>query len=186
MLKETKDRINKRKIAFIYLMHRMFEGSPALMLKILQVPGISVEDLQDWDLDYKDAVYQTIQEEDSKGVVLKDPEPVPSIKSIKDKILRRLNDIAKEAVDPSKLANAYKVLSEYEGNDEQKEESIIDAINKSVKPLTKKQKEKTMLERMREEGKVVDTGKRRPGRPPKKAVQKEEKEVSQEVNAPEE
>lgn len=167
MLKETKDRINKRKIAFIYLMHRMFEGNPALMLKILQVPGITVEDLQDWDLDYKDAVYQTIQEEDSKGVVLKDPEPVPSIKSIKDKILRRLNDIAKEAVDPSKLANAYKVLSEYEGNDEQKEESVIDAINKSVKPLTKKQKEKTMLERMREEGKVAEPEKRKPGRPKK-------------------
>ena len=171
MQKETKDRINKRKIAFIYLMHRMFEGSPALMLQILKVPGISVEDLQDWDLDYKEAVYQTIQEEDSKGVVLKDPEPVPSIKSIKDKILRRLNDIAKEAVDPSKLANAYKVLSEYEESDDQKEESVIDAINKSVKPLTKKQKEKTMLERMREEGKIVDPPKRKPGRPKKEDSQ---------------
>ena len=167
MLKETKDRINKRKIAFIYLMHRMFEGSPALMLKIIQVPGISVEDLQDWDLDYKDAVYQTIQEEDSKGVVLKDPQPVPSIKSIKEKILCRINDIAEGAVDPSKLATAYKILSEYEGNDDKKEESVIDAINRSVKPLTKKQKEKTMLERMREEGKIVDPPKRKPGRPKK-------------------
>ena len=173
MLKETKDRINKRKIAFVYLMHRMFEGSPALMLKIIKVPNISVEDLQDWDMDYKDAVYQTIQEEDSKGVVLKDPQPVPSIKSIKDKILRQIDKIAGEAIDPSKLANAYKVLSEYEGNDEQKEESVIDAINKSVKPLTKKQKEKTMLERMREEGKVTDSEKKRPGRPKKDASHNE-------------
>ena len=34
MRKDVKDMINKRKIAYIYLLHRMFGGSPLQMLKI--------------------------------------------------------------------------------------------------------------------------------------------------------
>ena len=63
MNKEIKDRINKRKIAYVYLMHRMFEGSPASLLKIMKPrTDVTVEDLQDWDRDYKAAVYETIRE----------------------------------------------------------------------------------------------------------------------------
>lgn len=153
MDKETKDRINKRKIAYVYLMHRMFEGSPALLLKIMRIPGVKVEELEDWNIDYKDAVYQTIQEEDARGVALKDPNAdVPSIKSIKEKILRRTEQVINETTDPSRLASAYKVLSEFEGADDKKEKSVLDAINEAVKPSApKKKKEKTMLEKMKEE-----------------------------------
>ena len=161
MLKEKKDRLNKRKIAYVYLMHRMFEGSPALLKRIMDVPNVTVEDLQDWDRDYKDAVYQTIQEEDSRGVELKDPEnDVPSIKSIKEKILRRTEQVISETTDPSRLASAYKVLSEFEVADDRKDKSVLDAINEAVKPLTPKKKEKlTMLEKMKQQGRIPEVPK---------------------------
>lgn len=161
MLKEKKDRLNKRKIAYVYLMHRMFEGSPALLKRIMDVPNVTVEDLQDWDRDYKEAVYQTIQEEDSRGVELKDPEnDVPSIKSIKEKILRRTEQVISETTDPSRLASAYKVLSEFEVADDRKDKSVLDAINEAVKPLTPKKKEKlTMLEKMKQQGRIPEVSK---------------------------
>ena len=153
MKKEIKDMINKRKIAYVYLMHRMFGSSPALLLKVMKIPGVTVADLEDWDIDYKDAVYRTIQEEDAKGVALKDPDSdVPSIRSIKEKILRQIEKIIAETTDPSRLASAYKVLSEFEVSDDKKEKSVLDAINEAVKPLTPKKKEKmTMLEKMKKE-----------------------------------
>ena len=159
MNKEIKDRINKRKIAYVYLLHRMFEGSPALLLKIMKPKvDVTVEDLQDWDRDYKDAVYDTIREEDSRGVELKDPyTDVPSIKSIKEKILRRVELVIAETTDPARLASAYKVLSEFEVADDKKDKSVLDAINEIVKPLTPKKKEKlTMLEKMKQQGRLPE------------------------------
>lgn len=166
MQKEVKDRINKRKIAYVYLMHRMFEGNPAKMKRIMGLGDITVADLQDWDMDYKDAVYQTIQEEDAKGVTLRDKdEDVPSIKGIKEKVLRRIDKIITETPDPAKLATTYKILSEYEVSDDKKEKSVIDAINESVKPLTPKKKETiTMLEKMKKENKLSADPDKRKGR----------------------
>lgn len=167
MTKEHKERIRKRKIAYIYLLHRMFEGNYALMLKILEPKDINLEDLKDWDMDYKEAVYHTIQEEDEKGVQLKDPTAVPSIKSIKEKVLRRCDVLINLSDDPARLAQVYKILSDYEATDDKKEQSVLDAINESVKPLTPKQKQTmTMLEKMREENRISPTGRKR-GRPRK-------------------
>lgn len=151
MDKEQKERVNKRKIAYIYLLHRMFEGSPALMLKIMKFPDVKIEDLEDWNIDYKEAVYKVIEQEDAKGVPMKDPNTdVPSIKSIKEKMLRRVNDIVNETTDPARLATAYKVLSEFESADDKKEKGVLDAINEIVRPLKpKEKKELTMLERMK-------------------------------------
>ena len=185
MTKETKDRIRKRKIAYIYLLHRMFEGNYAMMLKIMQINGVNEKDLQDWDEDYKEAVYQTIQEEDAKGVQLKDPnEDVPSIKGIKEKVLRRVDALILATEDPARLAQVYKILSEFEVADDKKEQSVLDAINESIKPLTpkKKEKAKTMLDKMREENRITAPGKKR-GRP--KKVQPEDEPI-QEEELPEE
>lgn len=157
MLKEVKDRINKRKIAYIYLLHRMFEGNPTMLLKIMKIPDVKVEDILDWDMDYKDAVYKTIEEEDAKGVVLRDKDgDVPSIKHIKEKVLRRCDELITDTTDPSKLATVYKILSEFEVNDDKKEKTVLDAINEAIKPLTPKKKEKlTMLEKMKQQKQVT-------------------------------
>lgn len=154
MRKDVKDLINKRKIAYVYLLHRMFEGSPALLLKVMKIPNVTVEDIQDWDKDYRDAVYDTIREEDARGVALKDPhEDVPSIKSIKEKVLRRVDQIIQETSDPARLATTYKVLSEFEVADDKKDKSVLDAINDIVKPRSEKPKgTRTMLEKMRQQG----------------------------------
>ena len=181
MTKEQKERINRRKIAYVYLMHRMFEGSPALMLKTLKGKDITVADLQDWDLDYKDAVYQTIQEEDMRGVRLPDKDEVPSIKSIKEKVLRRTDILINTSDDPARLAQVYRILSEFETADDKKEKNVLDAINESIKPLTPKKKEKlTMLEKMKQEGYPV--GGRKAGRPKKvKPVEAVEPQVGPEI-----
>lgn len=183
--------INKRKIAFVYLMHRMFEGNPAMMLKILNIPKLTVADIQDWDMDYKDAVYATIQEEDAKGVKLRDKDSdVPSIKSIKEKVLRRCDVLINMTEDPARLAQVYKILSEFETADDKKEKTVLDAINESIKPITPKKKESmTMLEKMRQENRITEPGKRGRGRPKKVqpvAVVPEEIGDPEEIESPEE
>ena len=58
---------------------------------------------------------------------------------------------------------------------------ILDAINESIKPLTPKKKETiTMLEKMRKENMLNESGKKRRGRPPK--VQEEDANVVEEVS----
>ena len=158
MRKDVKDMINKRKIAYIYLLHRMFEGSPALLLKVMKIPNVTVPDIEDWDRDYRDAVYETIREEDARGVEMKDPHnDVPSIKSLKEKILRQVEAVISETTDPARLASAYKVLSEFEVSDDRKDKSVLDAINEIVKPMTPKKKERmTMLEKMKQQKLLPD------------------------------
>ena len=154
MRKDVKDMINKRKIAYIYLLHRMFEGSPALLLKIMKIPNVKIEDIQDWDKVYREAVYDTIREEDARGVEMGDPHAdVPSIKSLKEKILRQVELVISETTDPARLASAYKVLSEFEVSDDRKDKSVLDAINDIVapKPGRPKKEAKTMLEKIRQE-----------------------------------
>lgn len=154
MRKDVKDMINKRKIAYVYLLHRMFEGSPALLLKYMKIPNVKVEDIQEWDKDYREAVYDTIREEDAKGVEMGDPRSdVPSIKSLKEKILRQVEIVISETTDPARLASAYKVLSEFEVSDDRKDKSVLDAINDIVSKgpgRPRKDEPKTMLEKVRE------------------------------------
>lgn len=164
MDKDLKSRTNKRKIAYVYLMHRMFGGSPVQMQQIMKMPNVTIAELQDWDIDYKEAVYAVIAEEDAKGVEMRDPNSdVPSIRSIKEKILRQTEKVINETTDPARLASAYKVLSEFEVVDEKKDKGVLDAINEAVKPLTagQKAKRKTMLDKMRENGAVVDLNRAR-------------------------
>ena len=168
MDKDLKNRIQKRRIAFVYLLHRMFEGNYAMMLRIMGLPGINEKDLQSWDEDYKEAVMQTIQEEDSRGVKLHEPQEVPSIRSIKEKILRRMDAVVLATDDPSRLATAYKIISEYQETDDKKDKSVLDAINESILPLTPKKKAAlTMVEKMNKENKISIHGKRGVGRPRK-------------------
>ena len=153
MDKARKELINKRKIAYVYLLHRMFEGSPALMLKVMKFKDVTVADLEDWNIDWKEAVYKVIEEEDAKGVRMGDPNrEVPSIKSIKDRTLRRIDDIIDATDDPARLAQVFKILSDFEGGDEKKEKGVLDAINEAVTPRSSKpgRRPKTVLERQAE------------------------------------
>lgn len=188
MRKDVKDLINKRKIAFVYLMHRMFEGNPTMLLKTMRVPQLTIGDLQDWDSEFRDAVYATIQEEDLNGVSIREKYDIPSIKSIKEKVLRRCYDLISETTDPAKLAMVYKVLSEFETADDKKEESVLDAITKSLQPRSpKKPGTVTMLDKMRSEGLAPAIAKRGPGRPRKVQEPVEEvSEVEESIEEPEE
>lgn len=168
MRKKTEERIKKRKIAYVYLMYRMFGGAPDKMLEVMAPKDVTMKDLVDWDVEFKEQVFGIIQEESPNADM--DSESVPTIKSIKEKVLKRTNALISTTDDPARLAQVYKVLSEFESTDERKEKSVIDAVNENVQPLAKKDEETpvTMLDVLRADGKAtIVPAKRRPGRPKK-------------------
>ncbi len=169
----------KRKFAFVYLYHRMFKdickGDLVKYIKTMNVADMTVDTFRDWNAEYAQSAIDTINGEN--GTSMSEDEGTPSIKSIKEKSLKRINSLVNLTDDPARLAQVYKTLSEFESTDEKKEKSVIDAVNENVKPLLKKDEETpvTMMDVLRAEGKapIVPT-KRRPGRP--------KKVVSQNVN----
>lgn len=159
MNKTVKERINKRKIAYVYLLHRMFNANPEEMQKIMRIPEVNADDIAEWNAEFKDAVIATIEEENEKGVILEHKEELPSISAIKERVLRRCYDIIETTTDPSKLATVYKTLSEFESVEEKKTVSVLDVINESLKPLgAKPSKEKTLIEKMKAETALAKFG----------------------------
>lgn len=182
MSKKTEERIKRRKIAYVYLMQRMFGGSPDKMMTILTPKDFTKKNLQDWDEELHAQVFEIIQVENTIGAGEGDAGSVPTIKSIKEKVLKRTNMLIATTDDPARLAQVYKTLSEFEATDDKRERGVVDAVRESVKPLAAKDRETpvTMLDVLRAEGKapMPVPGKRRPGRP--------KKNVSQIVNLTEE
>ena len=193
MRKKTEERVKRRKMAYVYLMHRMFGGSPEKMMEILAPKDYTKKNLQEWNEELKEQVLGIIQDENACGGG-ETATDVPTIKSIKEKVLRRTNSLISTSDDPAKLASVYKILSEYESTDSRKEKSVVDSVKENVKPLAKKDEEKpvTIMDVLRADGKApVVPEKRGPGRPRKwvkmDAQQYEEQEVeshfvSQDVN----
>lgn len=174
MRKKTEERLKRRKIAYVYLLHRMFGGSPEKMMEILATKDFTRKNLQDWDEELKEEVLGIIRDEDSCGGG-EGAGDVPTIKSIKEKVLRRTNSLISTSDDPAKLATVYKILSEHESADSKREKSVVDTVKENVKPLFKKDEEKpvTMMDVLRADGKVSveEPFKRKPGRPKKEDSQ---------------
>lgn len=182
MGKKTEERTKKRKVAYVYLMHRMFCGAADRMMDVLRSKDISLKELEDWDEEFREEVFQIISDENNSGDSSAENGGIPSIKSIKEKTLRRIYSLINSTDDPARLGQVYKILSEFESTDEKKEKSVVDAVNENIKPLLVKDKETpvTMLDVIRADGKSpLVPIKRGRGRPPKK-------KVVPEVNAQEE
>lgn len=174
---------SKRELAYIYLLHRMFKGDVLSFRLTMRINDLTEETIREWDKEYSERVKSIISGEDeqarSNGQECKE---TPTIKSIKEKTLIRINGLVNLTDDPARLAQVYKTLSEFESTDDKKEKGVVDAVRENVKPLAEKDKETpvTMLDVLRSEGKapMPVPGKRRPGRP--------RKNVSQNVNTTEE
>lgn len=173
MRKKTIEMMAKRKFAFVYLYHRMFKeickGDIIKYIKTMNVPDMTADTFRDWNAEYAQSAIDTINGEN--GVSMSDEDGgLPSIKRIKEKTLARINGLVNLTDDPARLAQVYKVLSEFESTDERKEKSVIDAVNENVKPLAKKDEERpvTMLDVLRADGKapILPAPKKR-GRPKK-------------------
>lgn len=115
-----------------------------------------------------------IETPSSKAVAKATPEAdnteVPSIKSIKEKILKRINNLVNDAQDPARLAQAYKILSEYEGTDDKKgKKSVVGAVMDNLKPKDKNDDAEpvTMLDVINSDSNTPIRHKGKPGRPPK-------------------
>lgn len=131
MIKENKSRKYRRKFAYIYLLHRCFDGDYDEIMATMKFPDITREELLDWDSYFRNEVMQTIAEESNVNPD-EDPKEVPTIKSIKEKTLIRIARQVERADDPSRLAQTYKILSDFEKADDKKNDSIVDAISESL------------------------------------------------------
>lgn len=183
MRKKTMELMAKRKFAFVYLYHRMFKeickGDIVKYIKTMNVADMTVDTFRDWNAEYAQSAIDTINGEN--GASADEEAGIPTIKGIKEKSLKRINGLVNLTDDPARLAQVYKILSEFESTDEKKEKSVIDAVNENVKPLLNKDEETpiTMMDVLRADGKApIVPAKRRPGRP--------KKVVSQNVNDKEE
>lgn len=107
------------------------------------------------------------------GKVTPGPESseVPSIKAIKEKILIRINNLVNESTDAARLAQAYKILSEYEATDDKKgRKSVVESVMDNIKPLGTGEDEVrpvSLLDVIQSDGKAPINTKRKPGRPPR-------------------
>jgi len=171
MYNRTAERHKKRQIAYLYLMHRMFGGNPEKMIETLITKELTVKELQEWEGKLLGRVQEIIQSENAVGGGDSDSGAVPSIKSIKEKVLRRTNSLIGTSDDPARLAQVYKILSEFETTDDKKGTTVIDAVKTKLKAIPESQKETpiTMLDVLRAEGKapMPDPNKRKRGRPKK-------------------
>ncbi|MBQ9476022.1 MAG: hypothetical protein IJU69_07250 [Bacteroidales bacterium] len=176
MRKKTMELMAKRKFAFVYLYHRMFKeickGDIIKYIKTMNVADMTADTFRDWNAEYAQSAIDTINGEN--GTSTEEESGTPTIKGIKEKSLKRINGLVNLTDDPARLAQVYKILSEFESTDEKKEKSVIDAVNENVQPLLKKDEETpvTMMDVLRAEGKAtIVPAKRGPGRP-KKVVNK--------------
>lgn len=162
MLKSIKDRIAKRQIAYVYLLHRMFDGKASTMLTIMKIPEVAKEDILKWDREHKEYVDKMLEEDRAKNVapLLDSVGDVPSIKKIKEKVLRRCDTLIQETTDPSKLATVYKILSEFEAQDDKREKTVLDAINESIKPIATKKEKFSMLDMLKKQQEEMENGKK--------------------------
>lgn len=170
--------IAKRQLAYVYLLHRMFKGDVIAFMNTMNLKDANEDTIRGWDKENGDKVREIIKgEDDMARINAADGGGAPSIKSIKEKTLVQINTLVSSTDDPARLAQVYKILSEFEATDEKKEKSVIDAVKENVKPLLKKDEGTpiTMMDVLRAEGKApIAPAKRRPGRP--------KKIVSQNVN----
>lgn len=137
MKKERRDLTGTKQYAYVYLLHRFFNGRLNEMAAALELPELK-KDIPEWEKSFKDLVMNRIADEGRRGAPKDEQPDVPSIKSIKEKILRRCDALINATDDPARIAQVYKILSEFEAKDEKKAISVVDAINESIqKPGSK-------------------------------------------------
>lgn len=166
MKKDRRDLTEQRKYAYVYLLHRFFNGRLGDMAAVMEVPDLK-KDMPEWEKSFHDLVMNRIANEGRKDTTEAEGE-VPSIKSIKEKILRRCDALINATDDPARIAQVYKILSEFEQKDEKKAVSVIDAINESIqKPGSKLAALEKLVSPTKGQSATSIPGKRGRGRPRK-------------------
>lgn len=120
----------EKEFCYIYLLKRHFKGDTTALARVFTLRR---EDIAKYEKRWKDAVHDAIYAE-NEGLKADEPK-APSIRSIKDRLLRRISDVLDKEEDPSKLANTYARLSEFQQSVEQQTSttSITDAVMASIK-----------------------------------------------------
>jgi len=129
MNKEVKTYIGKRQYAYIYILHKLFNGDTAEFCRAMRISGIYPKDIQEWDSKFCDQVLADIEDDARMAAQLRDADgDIPTVASLKDAMLIRLKQLIRSTEDPSKLATCYRVLSEF-GKDSKRSVASKDAAS---------------------------------------------------------
>lgn len=150
MNKAVKKYIGKRLYAYIYILHKLFDGDKNEFCRAMRIPDIYPVDVQKWDDEYGPMVENDIEAEARLASETRDGDGnTPTIAALQDAMLLRIQALITRTDDPSKLATCYKILAEY-GKDSSKSKGsmgAIDAIMKNMKPKSSKRLMQTEEER---------------------------------------
>ena len=150
MDKSVKTYIGKRQYAYIYILHKLFNGDIAEFCRAMRIHDTFPSDVSEWNNRFKEKVQDDIEEDYRLATQLRDSDgDIPTIANIKDDLLVKIKMLIKGTEDPSKLATCYRVLAEY-GKDSSKSVSAKDAaevIMDRIKPKNGKRIERTEEER---------------------------------------
>lgn len=150
MTKAVKTYIEKRQYAYIYILHKLFNGDIKEFCRAMRIHDIYPKDVQDWNEYFEMQVKKDIDEDLRLASMTRDEDgDIPSVASLKDAMLLRIKQLISNTEDPAKLATCYRVLSEF-GKDSSKVATAKDAaqvVMERIKPITGKRVMQTEAER---------------------------------------
>ena len=120
----------EKEYCYIYLLKKHFKGDATALARTF---ALTRQKISTYERRWIDAVNDAVFAEEQG---LKEAEPkAPSIRSLKDRLLIRISKTIDKETDPSKLANTYARLSEFQQSDtsEKSANSIADAVYVSIK-----------------------------------------------------
>lgn len=142
--------IGKRLYAYVYILHKLFDGDKNEFCRAMRIPDIYPVDVEKWDGEYGDMVETDIEAEERMAAGARDGDgDIPTVAALKDAMLMRIQALITRTDDPSKLATCYKILTEY-GKDGKNTKGGVGAaqvILENMQPKNGKRLMKTEVER---------------------------------------
>jgi hypothetical protein len=120
----------EKEFCYIYLLKRYFKGDTTALARVFT---LTREDIATYDKKWGDAVHDAIYAE-KENMRAEEPK-APSIRGLKERLLIRIAAVIDKEDDPSKLANTYARLSEFQQSTETQSNStnIADSVMASLK-----------------------------------------------------
>lgn len=145
--KAVKTYIGKRQYAYVYILHKLFNGDVKEFCRAMRIHEIYPKDVQDWDAEFGYQVKHDMEEDAKLNAQLRDEDgDIPTVASIKDALLLKIKALISSTEDPSKLATCYRVLSEF-GKDSARAATAKGAADVVMEHLEAKGKKQLQVNR---------------------------------------
>lgn len=145
MNKAVRQYIGKRLYAYVYILHKLFDGDTKEFCRAMRIPDVYPVDVQKWDAEYGEMVDKDIDADARLICQMRDGDgDIPTVASLKDSILLRVQQLITKANDPSKLATCYRVLAEF-GKDSKKSRGGVGAAQAIMERMQPKDSRKRLM-----------------------------------------